>query len=176
MIAAALLSNEPVTLESSLLEAGHVYKVEAMVNSPGYNSLWDSRFFMVNVEDAQNIDDPGSTLTMRLNTTQVLTYEDFSCTVFAPGANAVAVYENENMVYYFDGEGGLCRFNWRYPQDVYLYASALYGDGDDWTDPAGGWDGTYNGRPLPSTDYWYVINVPEIRQQFTGHFTLIRSK
>ncbi|MBR3520760.1 MAG: T9SS type B sorting domain-containing protein [Paludibacteraceae bacterium] len=41
---------------------------------------------------------------------------------------------------------------------------------------ASDWDGTYNGRPLPSTDYWYVINVPEIRQQFTGHFTLIRSK
>lgn len=38
------------------------------------------------------------------------------------------------------------------------------------------WDGTYNGYPLPSTDYWYVLNVPEIRKQFTGHFTLIRSK
>lgn len=38
------------------------------------------------------------------------------------------------------------------------------------------WDGTYNGHPLPSTDYWYVLNVPEIRKQFTGHFTLIRSK
>ncbi|MCR5498418.1 MAG: T9SS type B sorting domain-containing protein [Paludibacteraceae bacterium] len=38
------------------------------------------------------------------------------------------------------------------------------------------WDGTYNGNPLPSTDYWYIINVPEIRQQFTGHFTLIRGK
>ena len=36
------------------------------------------------------------------------------------------------------------------------------------------WDGTYNGHPLPSTDYWYLINVPEIRQQFKGHFTLIR--
>lgn len=38
------------------------------------------------------------------------------------------------------------------------------------------WDGTYNGYPLPSTDYWYLINVPEIRRQFTGHFTLIRTK
>ena len=38
------------------------------------------------------------------------------------------------------------------------------------------WDGTYNGTPLPSTDYWYIINVPEIRQQFTGHFTLLRGK
>lgn len=39
-----------------------------------------------------------------------------------------------------------------------------------------GWDGTYNGTPMPSTDYWYLINVPEIRRQFKGHFTLIREK
>lgn len=39
-----------------------------------------------------------------------------------------------------------------------------------------GWDGTYNGRPLPSTDYWYIINVPEIRRIFRGHFTLIRTQ
>lgn len=46
--------------------------------------------------------------------------------------------------------------------------AVLEGDTQDW-------DGTYNGKPLPSTDYWYLINVPEIRQQFTGHFTLIRN-
>lgn len=38
------------------------------------------------------------------------------------------------------------------------------------------WDGTYNGHAMPSTDYWYVINVPEIRRQFKGHFTLIRGR
>ena len=47
--------------------------------------------------------------------------------------------------------------------------AVLEGDTSDW-------DGTYNGHPLPSTDYWYLINVPELRKQFTGHFTLIRSK
>lgn len=36
------------------------------------------------------------------------------------------------------------------------------------------WDGTYNGKPLPSTDYWYKLNVPEIDRVFTGHFTLLR--
>lgn len=34
------------------------------------------------------------------------------------------------------------------------------------------WDGTYNGRPLPASDYWYRIQVGE--NQFTGHFTLKR--
>jgi gliding motility-associated-like protein len=38
------------------------------------------------------------------------------------------------------------------------------------------WDGTYNGNPLPSTDYWYTVNIPEIDKNYSGHFTLIRSK
>ena len=37
-----------------------------------------------------------------------------------------------------------------------------------------GWNGEYNGTKLPSTDYWYVINIEEIDMQYTGHFTLIR--
>ena len=41
-------------------------------------------------------------------------------------------------------------------------------------DDSDGWDGTYNGEVLPSTDYWYMIDIAEIERQFTGHFTLIR--
>ncbi len=37
-----------------------------------------------------------------------------------------------------------------------------------------GWDGTYNGHPMPSTDYWYVIQLREIDREYTGHFALIR--
>lgn len=37
-----------------------------------------------------------------------------------------------------------------------------------------GWDGVYNGVVMPSSDYWYVINVPTLDKQYTGHFTLIR--
>jgi gliding motility-associated-like protein len=37
-----------------------------------------------------------------------------------------------------------------------------------------GWDGTYLGRDMPTTDYWFVIDIEEINQQFTGHFTLLR--
>jgi gliding motility-associated-like protein len=36
------------------------------------------------------------------------------------------------------------------------------------------WDGTYNGIPLPSADYWYEIYVHEINKEYIGHFTLIR--
>jgi len=36
------------------------------------------------------------------------------------------------------------------------------------------WDGTYNGIQMQSTDYWYEIEIKEIKKTYTGHFTLIR--
>ena len=37
------------------------------------------------------------------------------------------------------------------------------------------WDGKdYRGRSLPSTDYWYVIDVIESDRQYVGHVTLLR--
>jgi len=39
-----------------------------------------------------------------------------------------------------------------------------------------GWDGTYNGNPLPSSDYWFRIEYTEndTKKEFRGHFTLKR--
>ncbi len=39
-----------------------------------------------------------------------------------------------------------------------------------------GWDGTYNGRPLPSTDYWFVIDYTDNggNKTFRAHFSLKR--
>ncbi|MCO5725424.1 T9SS type B sorting domain-containing protein [Robiginitalea marina] len=37
------------------------------------------------------------------------------------------------------------------------------------------WDGTYEGKELPTGDYWYVVNANDNeRQQYVGHFTLYR--
>lgn len=36
-----------------------------------------------------------------------------------------------------------------------------------------GWDGTFNGQPLPATDYWYSIQLEDGRT-FKGHFALKR--
>jgi gliding motility-associated-like protein len=36
-----------------------------------------------------------------------------------------------------------------------------------------GWDGNYNGNPLPSDDYWYVIELEDGRV-LKGHFSLVR--
>lgn len=39
-----------------------------------------------------------------------------------------------------------------------------------------GWDGTYNGRNMPASDYWFVANVKSSTKQFQikGHFALKR--
>nr|WP_169933418.1 T9SS type B sorting domain-containing protein [Nonlabens sp. Ci31] len=36
-----------------------------------------------------------------------------------------------------------------------------------------GWDGTYNGAPMPSSDYWYLVELADGRS-FKGHFALKR--
>ena len=37
------------------------------------------------------------------------------------------------------------------------------------------WDGMYDGKELPTGDYWYVVNANDNeKQQYVGHFTLYR--
>ena len=36
-----------------------------------------------------------------------------------------------------------------------------------------GWDGTFNGIPLPASDYWFRVKLDDGRD-FKGHFTLKR--
>lgn len=39
-----------------------------------------------------------------------------------------------------------------------------------------GWDGNYEGKPLPTGDYWYVVRLEgaQDNREFVGHFTLYR--
>lgn len=39
-----------------------------------------------------------------------------------------------------------------------------------------GWDGTYNGQPLPASDYWFTLTYQEngISKEYKSHFSLIR--
>jgi gliding motility-associated-like protein len=37
------------------------------------------------------------------------------------------------------------------------------------------WDGKYQGKELPSGDYWYVVRVDGSNdKEYVGHFTLYR--
>ncbi|NMH24481.1 T9SS type B sorting domain-containing protein, partial [Flavobacterium solisilvae] len=39
-----------------------------------------------------------------------------------------------------------------------------------------GWDGTFNGQLMPSTDYWFKVEYPEtgVMKEFKAHFSLKR--
>ncbi|OQX76254.1 MAG: hypothetical protein B6D64_10190, partial [Bacteroidetes bacterium 4484_276] len=37
-----------------------------------------------------------------------------------------------------------------------------------------GWDGTYNGKPLPSDTYWYQVVFNDARSSITGDVTIKR--
>ncbi|WP_411895280.1 T9SS type B sorting domain-containing protein [Winogradskyella sp. A2] len=36
------------------------------------------------------------------------------------------------------------------------------------------WDGTYNGKLMPTSDYWFILKRPSKNEMRTGHFTLKR--
>lgn len=66
----------------------------------------------------------------------------------------------------------------RYGKRLYIIRVGSFNIGgasdEDVSQAFEGWDGIYNGHPMPSDDYWYLITVEEIRKQYTGHFTLKR--
>ncbi|MGG5486792.1 T9SS type B sorting domain-containing protein [Gaetbulibacter sp. PBL-D1] len=63
--------------------------------------------------------------------------------------------------------------------DVKIYIFDRFGKLLKQISPSGqGWDGTYNGNPMPSSDYWFVVEYDEPiggqRKEFKAHFTLKR--
>ncbi|MDP5101910.1 MAG: T9SS type B sorting domain-containing protein, partial [Nonlabens sp.] len=58
--------------------------------------------------------------------------------------------------------------------DAKIYIFDRFGKLLKQLDPLGpGWDGMYNGNPMPSTDYWFLVELSD-GQSFDGHFTLKR--
>ncbi|WP_269227444.1 T9SS type B sorting domain-containing protein [Flavobacterium eburneipallidum] len=58
---------------------------------------------------------------------------------------------------------------------IYIYD--LYGKNLTQISPKGlGWDGTYNGHPMPATDYWFTVEYVEqdTVKKFKSHFALKR--
>ena len=58
--------------------------------------------------------------------------------------------------------------------DNKIYIFDRYGKLLKQINPTGiGWDGTYNGNPLPSSDYWFEVERSN-GKTYRGHFTLKR--
>ena len=59
-------------------------------------------------------------------------------------------------------------------QDSKVYIFDRYGKLLKQLDPLSeGWDGTYLGKPMPATDYWFRTYLEDGRE-FKGHFSLVR--
>ena len=82
---------------------------------------------------------------------------------------------------YFTPDGDGVKDNWEVVNLAEAYPDAVVAIYDrfgkklcEMKASEGSWDGTYNGKAMPSTDYWYEINIPEIDKMYVGHFTLLR--
>lgn len=62
----------------------------------------------------------------------------------------------------------------QFQPDTIIYIFDKYGKVVSQINPLGsGWDGTYNGNPLPSSDYWFSVTLQDGRR-FSSHFALKR--
>jgi gliding motility-associated-like protein len=62
-------------------------------------------------------------------------------------------------------------------QEAVIFIYDRYGKLIKQISPSGfGWDGTYNGQPLPSTDYWFEVRYTKEDKAniFKSHFSLKR--
>ena len=103
--------------------------------------------------------------TFDCNSTETLhltVYEDIVPDVhFSPNGDGVKDVWNIKNIEYFEVES----------VEIYdRYGKRVMRCTDQFTP----WDGTYQGKKLPSTDYWYVITLKEVGKQYVGHFTLLR--
>ena len=64
--------------------------------------------------------------------------------------------------------------NFDFNKDSKVYIFDRYGKLLKQLDPLSeGWDGTYIGKPMPATDYWFRVYLEDGRE-FKGHFSLVR--
>ncbi|WP_044402681.1 T9SS type B sorting domain-containing protein [Lacinutrix sp. Hel_I_90] len=110
-----------------------------------------------------------------------LSIDDY--TVYVRDKNGCGISEEEvYLLYYpsyFTPNGDGVHETWQIfnsdkePNNV-TYIYDRYGKLLTQINPGGnGWDGTFNGNPLPTSDYWFVVNRQN-GKQYRGHFTLKR--
>ncbi len=98
------------------------------------------------------------------------------------GIETVSFYYLDYPVYFTpngDGFHDWWNINGLDNQDAIIYIFDRYGKLLKTIKPSSfsGWDGTYNGRPMPSTDYWFTLDYTDrsgSKRQFKSHFALKR--
>ncbi len=150
------LRDREIILNPSYGTAPYTYSVDS--REPDVNSIKKDLSFSTHI--AKVVDAAGCSTTMQ----------------FAMEPPAISIPE------YFSPNGDGTNDTWVCPSLADVYPNSLVSIYDRFGKlliqflgaDADGWDGTYQGVPMPSTDYWYQIDIEEINMQYVGHFTLIR--
>lgn len=150
------LRDREIILDPSYGTAPYTYSVDS--REPDVNSIKKDLSFSTHI--AKVVDAAGCSTTMQ----------------FAMEPPAISIPE------YFSPNGDGTNDTWVCPSLADVYPNSLVSIYDRFGKlliqflgaDADGWDGTYQGVPMPSTDYWYQIDIEEINMQYVGHFTLIR--
>ncbi|NUY80433.1 T9SS type B sorting domain-containing protein [Flavobacterium sp. MAH-1] len=104
--------------------------------------------------------------------THTITVIDENCTHLTSTVTII------NYPKYFTPNGDGFHDTWNIKGlEAVIYIFDRYGKLIKQISPDGlGWDGTYNGRPLPSTDYWFTIDYAENGKSktFRAHFAMKR--
>ena len=150
------LRDREIVLDPSYGTAPYTYSVDS--REPDVNSIKKDLSFSTHI--AKVVDAAGCSTTMQ----------------FAMESPAISIPEH------FSPNGDGTNDTWVCPSLADVYPNSLVSIYDRFGKlliqflgaDADGWDGTYQGVPMPSTDYWYQIDIEEINMQYVGHFTLIR--
>lgn len=150
------LRDREIILDPSYGTAPYTYSVDS--REPDVNSIKKDLSFSTHI--AKVVDAAGCSTTMQ----------------FAMEPPAISIPEH------FSPNGDGTNDTWVCPSLADVYPNSLVSIYDRFGKlliqflgaDADGWDGTYQGVPMPSTDYWYQIDIEEINMQYVGHFTLIR--
>ncbi len=104
-------------------------------------------------------------------------------TIYIRDINGCGIVEEQvvllNYPKFFTPNGDGINETWRIPfsflePELYVFIYDRYGKLITGFDAQSeGWDGTYNGKRLPSTDYWFIVTRQDGRVH-KGHFSMVR--
>jgi gliding motility-associated-like protein len=163
-----IYTGTPINFIATTANAGTVTNYQWQVNginvgsnSPTYNSSalknGDAVTCTIITDVACSIPTISSVLTLNLLPSMAITIPN----TFTPNGDGINDYWNipalmnypNCMVYVYNRNG------------TALFQSKGYNKS---------WDGIYNGKYLPTSTYYYVINLPENQGKLSGHITIIR--
>ncbi|WP_254424788.1 T9SS type B sorting domain-containing protein [Capnocytophaga sp. oral taxon 878] len=178
---------DPLTLTNTTSSATAINTIEVKAaggtttNLKGYTFYYNgvdrgsNTSYKINHDDPERIESNG----VRIKIIQVRVEDANGCTATL---TAEVPYHDIEVPNFFTPDGDGVNDVWQ-PKyldnnvNARIYIFDRYGRRIANLAPGEGWDGQYDGRLMPSGDYWYVIEINDQlydKRQFYGNFTLYR--